>query len=112
MRYHKQVAIASATVGTDLLQVTPVLKAAKEGFDRVLCRSCLTGSAVVGDFTYELFVGGVSFGVFANTRLGLAGNNDDMMPVMCRVPANAQVECKVTLAGATNPVSIALEFAP
>lgn len=104
----KETAAASATVGTDLISTE---RLNKTGFNRKINGIGLVGSAAVGDTEVQLFVGGVDQGKYRNTSTGLAVKADtDLKKLNLFVPANAQIEAKVTDAPATNPIVFNLEF--
>lgn len=109
MKYHKEIAAATAIVGADLITGE---KYAKEAYARVLREIACTGSTAVGDTIFEVKVAGVSYGTFVNIRTGLAANRDDYLPALVPIPANQQLQLVVVDAANTNPITVELVFQP
>lgn len=110
----KQVAVATAVVGYDLLKDEPENRS---NMARTIQIVGLVGSAAVGDTEVELVVGNVKQGKYTNTTAGVSATNPgsvsmdkDAKKVDVYVPANAQVQMIVTDAPATNDVRVEVHF--
>ena len=99
------VAAATAVVGFDLLRENTQRVA---GYQRMIKRVALKGSAAALDTEIQLMVGQTEVARLFNSGTG-APNRDDLFEVGIRVPANAPVYAKVVDAPATNPINLALE---
>lgn len=102
---------ATAIVGYNFLQNEKWKSAT---YDRKISSISVVGSAAVADFQGELWVGEARKGVFWNTHAGaaIAPVKEDSRFPACLVPANAEVQFKVTDAPATNPVLVTICFVP
>lgn len=107
--YIKTIAQATAIVGYDLLTGE---RYAKENYPRVLTRVGLVGSAAAGDCNASILIGGIESSKVANTKTGLAPDNDDMVPILVPVPANAQLEIKMNVQPTTNALGVRVDLTP
>ena len=83
----------------------------KVNYPRILTGIGLCGSTAAFDCEVEMFVGGVSMAILRNLAAG-APTKDHILATSIPVPANALLECKVTLDSTTNPFNFVLEFVP
>lgn len=79
---------------------------------RIITRVALTGSAAVGDASIDLYIEDTMVAQIINTRLGLAPNEEDMVPQALPVPATARIRALVHTAMGTNHGSLVLDTVP
>lgn len=109
----KSVAAASATVGIDLLQVSPSEVNARMSIARKITGLALVGSTAAGDTSIDLRVNGTKIGTYFNTSTGTTVDmSKDLQKMSIDVPANGVIEAVVTDAANTNPVVLYLFFGP
>jgi len=106
---HERVAVADATVGTDLL-LNSVWR--KSNRPRVIRDAVIAGSASVGDTEVQLLIGAVIVASYPNT---IAGSNQkisglDFLRIGALVPAEEEIRLKVTDAPATNAIDVFLNI--
>lgn len=105
------VAAATAIVGYNLIKDEKWKSAT---YARKISGISLVGSAAIADTQVELWVGEARKGVFWNTSAGasVSPKKEDTRFPNCLVPANSEVQVKVTDAPATNPIICTIAFNP
>jgi len=106
---HQKVAVANASVGTDLL-INSVYR--RDDKPRVIRNAIIAGSAAVADTEVQLMIGTVQVARIPNT---IAGTNQkisglDFIGIGAIVPANTEIRLVVTDAPATNPIDVLMNI--
>ncbi len=95
------VGAAAVAVNTDLLKDNEFQKVP---YPRLMTARMITGSAVAGDSTIDLFVGETRIGSLVNTSTGEGAANVDLYPQTALIPANVSLRAIVKVSPTTNPI--------
>lgn len=109
MNINKQVTVANAAAGADLISGD---EQAQVGYNRFMVALALIGGNAVGEPVVEIKVGGKRVETVRGSATGLGLLNTHFKPSRVKVPANYLVQAVVTTAPTVSPILIDIEFIP